>query len=114
MAILIVGGNRIDGLEKALAARGLGPLLHWTGLKRGELHKSMPPKVELVIVIWHQISHALLRNVRDEANRRAIPMLYSRNTGAPKSGDQDDVVHLASEWLQHKGGDAMHQLARTG
>jgi len=114
MAILIVGGNRIDGLEKALRERGLGPILHWTGLKRGELHKAMPPKVELVIVIWHQISHALLRNVRDEANRRAVPVLYSRNTGAPKSGGQDDVLHLATEWLAHKHGDAAQQFARTG
>jgi len=103
MAILIVGGDRIERLKQAMIDRGLGPVEHWNGRKRGDLHKSLPSGVDLVVVLWHQVSHTLLRNVRDQANRRGVPLLYSRQTSAAKgellAESGAELLDLAERWL---------------
>jgi hypothetical protein len=103
MAMLIVGGDRIDRLRQAMIDRGLGPVEHWNGRKRGEAHKSLPPGVDLVVILWHQVSHMLLRNVRDQASRRGVPVLYSRQTSAAQgealAASGAELVELAARWL---------------
>ena len=99
MAILIVGGDRIDRLEAAMSARGLGPVVHWSGRKRGELHRTMPRTTSLVVVVWQQVSHPMLRKAREEAARRGIPVIYAKGTVAAYA-DAAATSELAARWLE--------------
>lgn len=102
MSMLIVGSDRIDGLKRALDARGLGSIEHWDGRKVGFLRKSLPKGTDLVIIIWHHIGHPLLKHVRDEASRRGIPVLYTRYASGSRADAVhrgDDIVELAARWL---------------
>ena len=112
MSMLIVGSDRIDGLRRALDAKNLGRRIeHWDGRKVGFLRKSLPKDTELVIVIWHHIGHPLLKHVRDEAQRRGVPVLYTRYASGSKADSVargDDIVELAARWLTDPNGARAH------
>jgi hypothetical protein len=98
MGILIVGGDRVEKLVSALDERGLGPSVHWNGRRSGELHRSFPPGVDLVVVVWEQLGHPMLRKVKEAAQRRGVPVLYGR-TAQTGAGSVPEVVELAARWL---------------
>lgn len=103
MAMLIVGGDRVERLRQAMEERGLGPVDHWNGRKPGYLHRALPRGLDLVVVVWNQVNHPLLRKVREEAGRLGIPVLYTRHSpsarGEALAAAGAEIVDLAERWL---------------
>lgn len=84
MKALIVGADHIEPIKQELAhgafCSGVTATEHWTGRKVGDERRKIPSDTGLVVVICDRINHQLLRNVRDQAKRRDLPLLYARHS----------------------------------
>lgn len=84
MKALIVGADHIEPIRYELAngsiCGGVTVTAHWTGRKVGDERRKIPSDTGLVVVICDRINHQLLRNVRDQAKRRDLPLLYARHS----------------------------------
>ncbi|NSL54970.1 DUF2325 domain-containing protein [Uliginosibacterium aquaticum] len=84
MKALIVGADHVDPIRQELEhnphLRGFTATEHWTGRKVGDERRKIPSGTGLVVVICDRINHQLLRNVRDQAKRRELPLLYARHS----------------------------------
>ena len=84
MKALIVGADHVDPIKHVLAQSaqlgGFTTTEHWTGRKVGDERRKIPSGTGLVVVIRDRINHKLLRNVREQAKRRDVPLLYARHS----------------------------------
>ena len=80
MTALIVGGDHIESLRKAISARGVERIEHWNGRKPGDLRKTMPKCTELVIVLYDSLSHRMLRKVNADISGSGIPVIHCRRS----------------------------------
>jgi hypothetical protein len=78
--VLLVGGDRSEGFERALDDARLELVAHWHGRKPKEARWTLPPGVDLVVVVWDRISHALAESVRAQAAARGLAPLYCRSS----------------------------------
>lgn len=77
---LIVGADYIDPLKKTMAEMGNFQVEHWTGRKSGDVRRSIPKNVDLIIVLCDYVSHGLVRKVREDARALGLPVLYCRRS----------------------------------
>lgn len=84
MHALIVGADRIDTLREEIARVAdhfsITGLEHWSGRKTGDACRPLPSRTGLVIVVCNRSNHMLVKNVRSQANRRGIPLVYCRHS----------------------------------
>ena len=80
MAAFVVGGDNIESLRDELHAQGIHQLTHWTGRKHGEKHNLISRNIELVVVLVNYANHSLTTEVKKEAKRLRLPVIYSRNS----------------------------------
>lgn len=80
MAVLIVGGDRINSYREFLAARGYADIRHWPGRKNSFCHREIPRDTRLIVVFVDQVNHALAWKVRRQAGERALPIVFSRRS----------------------------------
>jgi hypothetical protein len=78
---LFVGGDHIDGLVEQLDGLGLQRIEHWAGRKVRDLNRTIPPDMDLVVVLFDYVNHNLLRKVREKAQRQGLKLVYSRHSG---------------------------------
>lgn len=77
MTTLIIGGDRIKPYKEYLTAQGLGPVLHWSGRKKGESHRTIPFATRLVVIMVDQVNHGLSTKTRRIADDMNLPVVFS-------------------------------------
>jgi len=75
-----VGGDHIEGLVEQLDGLGLRRIEHWAGRKVRDLNRTIPPDMDLVVVLFDYVNHNLLRQVRQKARRQGLQLVYSRRS----------------------------------
>lgn len=80
MSALIVGGDHIESIRKAMADRGMARIEHWNGRKPGDLRKSLPKETELIVVLYDYLSHTMLRKIKTDAAGTGIPVIHCRRS----------------------------------
>jgi hypothetical protein len=78
--VLLVGGDRSQGFERALEEAQLELVAHWHGRKPKEARRVLPPAVDVLVVVWDRDSHALAESVRTQAAARGLEPLYCRSS----------------------------------
>lgn len=80
MKAILVGGDRSDGFEKAFAGSHVDLVAHWHGRKPKEARRALPSGVDVVVVVWDRVSHALAESVRVQASAQGMQLLYCRSS----------------------------------
>jgi hypothetical protein len=81
MKALIVGADRIETIRQALVqSERFSETEHWSGRKVGDEKRVIPSGTRLVVVICDRVNHKLLRNVREQARRLQLPLLYAHHS----------------------------------
>jgi hypothetical protein len=81
MKALIVGADHVEPIRQELLQPGdITDTEHWSGRKVGDERRKIPGGTGLIVVICDRINHKLLRNVREQARRRDLPLLYARHS----------------------------------
>lgn len=80
MTALIVGGDYVESLKKAMSDRGMERIDHWNGRKPGDLHKILPKGTELIVILYDFLSHRMLKKVKADAAGSGIPVIHCRRS----------------------------------
>lgn len=83
MKALIVGADHVEPIRRELEQSCVGRFTrteHWSGRKVGDERRKIPNDTSLIVVICDRINHKLLRNVREQAERQDVPLLYARHS----------------------------------
>lgn len=81
MKALIVGADRIEPIRQELEQHAhFTKTEHWSGRKVGDEKRTIPTGTRLIVVICDRINHQLLRNVREQARRQDLPMVYAHHS----------------------------------
>lgn len=85
MAALIVGADRIESIRGELSRiahcmNWSGEAEHWTGRKPYDAKRTLPHNVRLVIIVCDRSNHMLMKNVRTQADKRNIPVVFCRHS----------------------------------
>lgn len=76
MTVLLVGADRLGNIPKELEQHGCTEVIHWPGRK--PQCKKIPVSVDMVLVFHDFINHRLMDDVKSQAKRRRLPILFSR------------------------------------
>ena len=76
MTVLLVGADRLGNIPRELEQHGCETIIHWDGRKAQK--KEIPRKVDMVLVFHDFINHRLMDDVKSQAKRRSLPILFSR------------------------------------
>jgi hypothetical protein len=66
-SVLIVGGDRIDGIKQVLVDYGVNQINHWPGRKAGDSNKVIPQDTKAIVLVTNWISHAFTHKVKKTA-----------------------------------------------
>ena len=80
MTALIVGGDYVESLKKAMSDRGMERIEHWNGRKPGDLRKTLPKGTELIVILYDYLSHRMLMKVNADAADSGIPVIHCRRS----------------------------------
>lgn len=84
MGLLIVGADNVRSIENEVARLAPelldAPTEHWTGRKAGDSRRVIPSRTRLVVVVCARVNHELLRHVRRQAEKSAVPLIYCRHS----------------------------------
>jgi len=78
-SVLIVGGDKIDGIKQVLSNHGVDQINHWSGRKVGDSHKIIPQSTRLVVLITDLISHSFTHKIKYAAAKRGLKLIYTTN-----------------------------------
>lgn len=88
MAVLILGGDKINPILNILYELGITSVTHWTGrnLKNGSKKaKQIPNKVDLVLMLTNFLNHNAMLHYKQEAKNKGVCVAYStRNIDSVK------------------------------
>lgn len=76
MTVLLVGADRLGNIPKELEQYGCKKIIHWDGRK--SQNKAIPSKVDMVLVFHDFINHRLMDEVKLQAKKRCLPIVFSR------------------------------------
>ncbi|MDW7650668.1 MAG: DUF2325 domain-containing protein [Bacillota bacterium] len=76
MTVLLVGADRLGSIPGELEQHGCKEIIHWDGRKTKK--KEIPGKVDMVLVFHDFINHRLMDDVKLQAKRRSLPIVFSR------------------------------------
>jgi len=84
MKALIVGADHITTIREEIARVasrvGITRTEHWSGRKVADVRRALPGGTGLVVVICDRVNHKLLHSVRKQADKRALPVLYTHHS----------------------------------
>ena len=85
MTALIVGADKVDTIRAEIfriaGHLGItGDADHWAGRKVGDSRREIPRDTRLVVIVCDRASHMLMKNVRNQAERRNIPIIFCRHS----------------------------------
>lgn len=76
MTVLLVGADRLGNIPKELEQFGCDKIIHWDGRKLQK--KEIPHRVDMVLVFHDFVNHRLMNDVKEQAKKRSLPLLFSR------------------------------------
>jgi hypothetical protein len=79
-SLLIFGGDQLGAIPKHLKNIGFEKIHHIDGRKQKMLTKKIPENTDLILVLTDFISHNLAKNVKERAEKREIPVCFSRRS----------------------------------
>lgn len=103
-SVLIVGGDRIDGIKQVLANYGAQRIQHWPGRKVGDSNKVIPQDTKAIVLITDWISHAFTHKVKKHAIKRGIKVIYTPNGATALHGKLQQAgsnFSLEGDCLEH-------------
>ncbi|WP_350344226.1 DUF2325 domain-containing protein [Proteinivorax tanatarense] len=83
MCVYIVGGDRVESINKNLKSLGATKIMHVDGRKtRFKKNSHIPTKADLVVVLTDFINHNSSSAFKKEAKERSIPIVFSKRSWA--------------------------------
>lgn len=79
-SLLVVGGDKIDKLAEKLEDHGFDEVIHVSGRKAKMVKTSIPPKVELILILTDYINHNLSSVIKRKANEQSIPICFAKRS----------------------------------
>ncbi len=81
MSVMIVGADRLGGIEKNLAAQGFHVAAHVCGRSAAD-HRCVPiPRAAtLVVVLVDYVNHVTARNIKKQAKIQGVPLVFARRS----------------------------------
>lgn len=81
-SILIVGGDKIQGIKNAPSHFKVDDINHWSGRKVGDGNKVIPQDTQLIVLITDWISHKFTKKIKENAAKRGLRIVYTTNGSA--------------------------------
>ncbi|WP_214658955.1 DUF2325 domain-containing protein [Candidatus Formimonas warabiya] len=78
MVVLIVGADRLGNICEKLREEGAQDIIHWSGRCKSCTKKCIPAHVQKIIVFCDFINHPLMGNIKKQAKKYGIPVIYSK------------------------------------
>ncbi|RSL32483.1 DUF2325 domain-containing protein [Salibacterium salarium] len=78
--LMIVGADKLGSIPKRLQELGFEDISHVSGRKVKMVHKKIPDKVDLVLVLTDFINHNVATKLKERAKERCIPVCYARRS----------------------------------
>jgi len=91
MTALIVGGDYVESIRKAISARGVERIAHWNGRKPGDLRRTLPKGTKLIVILYDYLSHQMLKKVNSDAADSGIPVIHCRRSLGQLCSKLDEV-----------------------
>ncbi|MBS4021061.1 MAG: DUF2325 domain-containing protein [Dethiobacter sp.] len=76
MTVLLVGADRLGNIPKELEQYGCEKIIHWDGRKVQD--KKIPKQVDMVLMFYDYLGHALMADIKSQAKKRNLPVVFSR------------------------------------
>lgn len=76
MTVLLVGADRLGNIPQELEQHGCKRIIHWDGRKARK--REIPTKVDMVLVFHDFVNHRLMDDVKLQAKKRCLPIVFSR------------------------------------
>lgn len=76
VTLLVVGGDRLGNMPTVLREYGAGHIIHWSGRK--DRNRAIPRNVHMVLIVYDFINHGLMENIKAQAKRRRMPIVFVR------------------------------------
>ena len=80
MTALIVGGDHVESIRKAMSARGMARIEHWNGRKSRDLRRTLPKETKLIVLLYDYLSHPMVRKVNSDAADKGITIIHCRRS----------------------------------
>ncbi|WP_026703306.1 DUF2325 domain-containing protein [Salibacterium aidingense] len=79
-SLMIVGADKLGSIPKRLQELGFQDISHVSGRKVKIVHKKIPDKVDLVLVLTDFINHNITDKLKQKAKERNIPVCYAKRS----------------------------------
>jgi hypothetical protein len=93
VVVLVVGADRLGNIDKKLRDDGAHDVIHWTGRHKSFMNKSIPKKVQRIIVFCDFINHALIGNIKKQARQNGVPVIYSKRSLSYKTDNWRKIIN---------------------
>jgi hypothetical protein len=77
--VLVVGGDRIDGIKQVLSTLGITEINHWSGRKSGDGRKEIPRNIEMIVLVTDWINHSFTARIKNIAAKRGLSVVFTNN-----------------------------------
>jgi len=85
MTVLVVGADRLGNIPSRLQEEGAEEIIHWTGRRKYFLNKTIPKKVDMVIIFWDFLNHNLMTKIKQQAKAAGIPVVFQKRSLVSKA-----------------------------
>jgi hypothetical protein len=86
MTVLVVGADRLGNIPIRLQEEGAKEIIHWSGRCKSCLKKTIPKKVDKVIIFWDFLNHNLMTNIKQQAKAAGIPIIFQKRSLVSRAG----------------------------
>lgn len=93
MSVLVLGGDDITSIKAVLQNLGCEDIVHWSGRKKSVTFKSIPQKVECVLMLTGRLTHNLMIRFKNESKKKNIPFVCAKY----------DASSVYQEWTKKFG-----------
>lgn len=80
MTVLLLGADRLGNICDRLHLEGTEKIIHWSGRCSSCKHKCIPQNVDKVIIFCDFINHPTMENVKKQAKKSNIPIVYCKRS----------------------------------
>ena len=86
MTVLIVGADRLGKIPDELQKDGFTKIIHWTGRERSFRNRTIPKKVDRVLLFYDFTNHCLMHSIKRQAKNFGIPIIYTKRSVIAANG----------------------------
>ena len=86
MTVLVVGADRLGNIPTRFREEGVDEIIHWSGRSKYFVNKTIPKKVDRVILFWDFLGHNLMMSIKQQAKAAGIPVIFSKRSLISKAG----------------------------